>query len=229
MARIHTLYEEERARRENMLEEAAGIALTGDHWTSVNNNNYLRVTAHFIDKEWTLQSFALTVCETEERHYAEACADHFLEVANEWKIKEKLTTLGTDSARNMVAAARLLPFKHLPCAAHSLQRTVTVSLHDSGFECVLAKCCKIVGHFKHSPSNIQELKEQQVAQGLKPESLTQDVATRWNSTLEMMKRIRRNRSPLTTTRVQQKSKVAVLTEQEFGKLQRLEELSEPCR
>ncbi|KAJ4939393.1 hypothetical protein JOQ06_028842 [Pogonophryne albipinna] len=34
----------------------------------------------------------------------------------------------------MVAAARLLPFEHLPCMAHSLQRTVTVSLKDSGLE-----------------------------------------------------------------------------------------------
>ena len=43
-----------------MLEEAADIALTGDHCTSVNNDDYLGVTVHFIDKEWTLQSFALT-------------------------------------------------------------------------------------------------------------------------------------------------------------------------
>ena len=62
----------------------------------------------------------------------------------QWEIKDKLTTLGTDSARNMVAAARLLPFEHLPCMAHCLQRTVTVSLKDSGFESVLAKCRKIV-------------------------------------------------------------------------------------
>lgn len=155
VSRIHTLYEDERARRMNMLELAKGVALTGDHWTSVSNDNYLGVTAHFTDKEWHLQSFALTVSKTEERHYAEACANHFLGVAKEWKIEEKLTTLGTDSARNMVAAARLLPFEHVPCTAHSLQRTIAVSLHDSGFESVLAKCRKIVRHFKHSPSNAQ--------------------------------------------------------------------------
>ena len=42
-----------------MIEEAADIALTGDHWTSERNDNYLGITAHFIHKEWTLQSFAL--------------------------------------------------------------------------------------------------------------------------------------------------------------------------
>ncbi|XP_028425734.1 zinc finger BED domain-containing protein 1-like [Perca flavescens] len=212
-----------------MLEQAKNVALTGDHWTSVNNDNYLGVTAHFIDNEWNLQSFALTVSKTEERHYADACADHFLDVVKEWKIKEKLTTLGTDSARNMVAAARQLPFEHLPCMAHSLRRTVTVSLNDSGFHSVVAKCRKIVGHFKHSPSNAQELREQQVALGQMEESLVQDVPTRWNSTIEMVKRIQRNKSPLTTTLAQQNSNIATLTTQELAKLQMLEELLEPCR
>ncbi|KAL1265940.1 hypothetical protein QQF64_003967 [Cirrhinus molitorella] len=129
----------------------------------------------------------------------------------------------------MVAAARLLPSEHLPCTAHILQRTVTVSIHGSGFESVLAKCRKIVGHFKHSPSNAHELMEQQVACGQKQESLVQDVTTRWNSTLEMVKRIQRNKSPLTTTLAQQKSNVTMLTAQELAKLQKLEELLEPCR
>lgn len=104
-----------------MLEQAKDVALTGDHWTSVNNNNYLSVTAHFIDKDWILQSFELTVSKTEEQHYAETCAEHFMDAANEWEIKEKLTMLGIDSARNMVAAARLFQSEHLLCTAHSLQ------------------------------------------------------------------------------------------------------------
>lgn len=55
---------------------------------------------------------------TEEQNYAEACADHFLNVAKQWKNEEKLIILGTDSARNMVTAARLLPFEHQPYTAH---------------------------------------------------------------------------------------------------------------
>ena len=88
---------------------------------------------------------------------------------------------------------------------------------------------KVFWHFKHSPSNAQELNEQQLAHGHKQESLAQDVATRWNSILEMVKQIRRNKSPLTTTLVQQNGKVAMVTEQELAKLQKLEELLEPAR
>src|SRR4029434_6697644 len=44
------------------------------------------------------------------RHTAEDCAEEFIDVSNRWEISGKLTTLGTDSARIMLAAARLPPF-----------------------------------------------------------------------------------------------------------------------
>ena len=80
---------------------ATAIALTGNHWTSVSNHNYLGVTAHLA-----------------ERHYAEMSAEHFMDVAKQWNIEQKVTTLGTDRARNVIAAARHLPFEHMSCTAH---------------------------------------------------------------------------------------------------------------
>ena len=59
--RIHSLYDGERARKMQLLEQAASVALTGDNWTSVRNDNYLGVTAHFIDNVWKLRSFASEV------------------------------------------------------------------------------------------------------------------------------------------------------------------------
>ncbi|KAI4801625.1 hypothetical protein KUCAC02_019507 [Chaenocephalus aceratus] len=44
-----------------------------------------------------------------------------------------------------------------------------------------------------------------------------------------LQRMQRNKSPLTTTLAQQKSKVAMVTDPELAKLQKLEELLEPCR
>lgn len=61
-------------------------------------------------------------------------------------------TIGTDSAPNMIAAASL-PFEHVPCVVHIVQRIITVLCRDSRFDGVLDKCNKIVGHFKHSPAN----------------------------------------------------------------------------
>ena len=111
MSRIHSLYDGERARKIQLLEQAATVTLTGDHWTSVSNDNYLGVTAHLIDNVWKLRYFSLEVKKKKHsRHTAEDCAEEFIDVSNRWEISGKLTTLGTDSARIMLAAARLLPF-----------------------------------------------------------------------------------------------------------------------
>ena len=178
MKKVNHIYDDERRDKEELLAVSCHVALTGDHWTSVSNHNYLGVTAHLIDSEWKLKSFALTVRKTVTRHYADVCAEQFDAVTKEWQIEKKVTTIGTDSARNMVAAARQLPFEHVPCAAHILQRTITVSLEESSFDTALAKCRKIVGHFKHSPASTEELHQQQTALGQAREPLAQDVSTR---------------------------------------------------
>ncbi|XP_058626577.1 uncharacterized protein LOC131537288 [Onychostoma macrolepis] len=139
---------------------------------------------------------------TEERHFAEACKEQFLSVARKWDIEGKTTTIGTDSARNMVAAIRLTRYEHMNCVAHMVQRSVTVSLADSGFVNALAKARKVVGHFKHSPANAAELQAQQVSLGKKQEPLIQD---------------------------NQEHKLVLPIAAEWDKLQRLETLLEPCR
>lgn len=117
--------------------------------------------------------------------FAEACTSHFTEVAKEWKIMGKVAMMGTDSALNMIVAAVHPPFEHLPCAAHIIQRLIRVALHDKRFAGTLAICCKLLGHFRHNPAKIAELKSQQSSHGQAEELLVQDVPTLWNSMLEM--------------------------------------------
>ncbi|RXN29270.1 zinc finger BED domain-containing 1-like protein [Labeo rohita] len=227
MMKIHELYENEKEKRKEVLAQVNYIALTGDHWT-VSNNNYLGVTAHYISDTWELKSFALTILKTEERHFAEACKEQFLSVARKWDIEGKTTTIGTDSARNMVAAIRLTRYEQMNCVAHMLQRSVTVSLADSGFVNALVKARKVVCHFKHSPANAAELQAQQVSLGKKQEPLIQDVPTRWNSTLEMVKRLSSKEAVIAAVD-NQEHKLILPTAAEWDKLQRLETLLEPCR
>lgn len=229
MLKIQQLYDTEKKTKGDVLVGAEYIALTGDHWTSVSNHNYLGVTAHIIDCKWKLHSFALAMLKTDTRHYADACAQQFLSVAEAWGVQQKITTVGTDSARNMIAAARKLPYEHMPCVAHMLQRSITVFLADSGFCDTLAKCRKIVGHFKHSPANTEELHQQQNQLGQLTESLIQDVPTRWNSSLAMISRLLKNQEAIKATLSRQKHKLTMLTTSEWDKLQRLETILEPCR
>ena len=96
------------------------------------------VTPHFIDGDWKLKSFALGAMKTETRHFADKVAEQFLKVANDWGIANKMTTIDTDSTANMKAAMRALPYEHIACNAHILQRTITVCLDDNGVVSVLA-------------------------------------------------------------------------------------------
>ena len=48
------------------------VVLTGDHWTSVSNNNYFGVTAHTMNDDWKLKSFALSVPKTTPSHFGNA-------------------------------------------------------------------------------------------------------------------------------------------------------------
>ncbi|KAF0023375.1 hypothetical protein F2P81_024005 [Scophthalmus maximus] len=124
---------------------------------------------------------------------------------------------------------RQLPFENLPCTAHSLQRSVTVSLQNRAFDSALSKCRKVVEHLKHSPPNTAELQKQQVAHGLKTESLMQDEPTRWNSTLEKVKRVQRKKEPLREALALHKTNVIMPTNAELEELQKLQTLLEPCR
>src|SRR4029434_4459419 len=94
MTKIHELYEAEKKKKENDLAATKHVALTGGHWTSVSNDNCLGVTAHLITNEWKVKSFTLMCMTTEERHFEEACAEKFQNVASNWAIEDKTTTIG---------------------------------------------------------------------------------------------------------------------------------------
>jgi len=54
---------------------ASAIAITSDFWTSLGNESYCSVTAHWIDSEWLLQSVTLDCIGVTERHFAENVAE----------------------------------------------------------------------------------------------------------------------------------------------------------
>lgn len=71
-----------------------------------------------------------------------------------------------------------------------------------------------------------ELEQQQHQ---KKESLTQEVSTRWNSTLEMIKRVQRNAEPLKDALALHSTYVAMPTVTELEKMKKLEAALEQCR
>ena len=79
---------------------------------------------------------------------------------------------------------------HKGCFAHTLQLVIHDGILSQRYvQDILAKCRRIVGHFKHSQLAFSRLKDIQATLGIPHLRFKQDVVTRWNSTLYMLQSI----------------------------------------
>lgn len=172
------------------LDLASFVTLTMDFWSSFAVNSYLGVTCHCISSEWELKSYVLQTREVTDRHTGENIAHEIKSVVDEWSLHEKVVAATTDNGRNVVnAIVSHLQWQHVPCAAHTLQIAVRGGLQLQPVVEVLQRCRKLVGHFRHSYVAQNLLEEKQERLELPKHKLVQEVATRWNSTYEMLKRV----------------------------------------
>lgn len=82
-SKINNFYEEKKAKVVEVLRQINTVELTGDYSTSLSNHSYLGVIGHYFDIHWK-------VMKTGERHYADVCTEHFLQVAKQRNIELKL-------------------------------------------------------------------------------------------------------------------------------------------
>lgn len=188
---IPDLYSETRERVSKMLHEAEHVSLTTDMWSSSMNDDYLGVTAHFIDEDFTLNHVCLEVIPFPEvSHSATNIKDFLMKTLEEWDLSEKISAIVTDNGRNMVLATNMSPYLHIPCLAHSLQLVVKDGiLNNKNVTNLIGTCRRIVGHFKHSSNAYKILRKKQEIVKCPLHRLIQDEPTRWNSSLHMMARL----------------------------------------
>ena len=186
---LHDMNDDVKVHLQAELESVENVALTTDHWTSRAIDSYLGLTAHFITQDWELVAHVLTTKEVRERHTAVNVADDLQAVVDDWNLAPKVAGITTDNARNMVAALAQLPWIRVSCFAHTLQLAVKEGLKVPAVVEILARCRKIVGHFKHSCVASRALEAAQVRLGLHQHHLVQEVSTRWNSSYAMLSRI----------------------------------------
>lgn len=169
------------------------ISFTSDIWSSsVSPLSMLSLTAQFIDANFELQRVVLHSQEFSGSHTAETIAGAFKAMFLAWGIPQrKVHVILRDNARNMEKAMRDALYPSLPCMAHTLQLAVHEGiLAQRTIKDIIAMGRRIVGHFKHSQLSYSKLFAiQKVVNGpdQQPKRLHQDVPTRWNSTVAMLK------------------------------------------
>lgn len=94
----------------------------------MSTENYMSLTAHFIDNNWELHSILLHCFKFSERHTSENLKLEIIRILTEWEILEKVHTIVTDNAYNITNAIRLTEWNHLPCLAHTVNLIVQSAL-----------------------------------------------------------------------------------------------------
>lgn len=164
------------------------VALTTDGWTSCIGDPYITVTVHYVSSNFKMMARVLNTSYLPVSHTSANIADHLKSIASKWNIENKIVAVVTDNAANMKEAVRLCGWRNVNCFAHTLNLVVTDAIdRNPEFKLVLSSCRAVVTYFKQSPKANTKLKEMSVGNSIK--TLKQEVPTRWNSSLTMLRSI----------------------------------------
>ncbi|CAJ2644258.1 unnamed protein product [Trifolium pratense] len=192
------LYLEEKIKLKALFKsDCSRVAITTDCWTSVQNLNYLTVTAHFIDREWKYQKRIVSFT-TVPNHKGETVGKKLEEVLKEWGLRNVSTVTVDNASSNDVAVAYLkkriknmngLLFDgfgfHMRCCAHVLNLVVGDGLKD--LHPSVSSVRNAVRFVRSSPHRAAKFKECIEFAGIECKKLVcLDVSTRWNSTYLML-------------------------------------------
>ncbi|WCJ28874.1 Zinc finger BED domain-containing protein RICESLEEPER 2 [Euphorbia peplus] len=173
------------------------VCLTTDTWTSIQNLNYLCLTAHWIDSNWKLHKKILSFCPV-ANHKGLTLGKTIESCLLDWDI-DQIFTITVDNASSNDTAIRYLKnetrhwkgtilghdYIHVRCCAHILNLIVKDGLKD--LDDSIVRIRDVVRYVRLSPSRLQFFKR--CVEKCKIESkslLCLDVETRWNSTYKML-------------------------------------------
>jgi hypothetical protein len=184
------LYEAAKSKLHEELDSCKYVALTTDGWSSNVGDPYITVTVHYVTKNLKMMSRVLTTSHMPQAHTGENICKFLKETASVWRIENKIVAVVTDNAANVKEAVRLTGWKSILCFAHTLNLVVKDALKDNKeLETVLTQCRDLVAFFKRSPKAYSDLKRLAVDANLGVKTLKQEVPTRWNSTVIMLRSI----------------------------------------
>lgn len=196
---IPNLYERVENKVRTCLNAAKHISFTTDMWSTLTNEDFMSLTAHFISDNFEVVTLCLEVTPfCLPSHTAVNIAEFLQKTITHWNVDEKVHTFVRDNAVNLVKGLIHTGFQHIPCTAHTLQLVIKDSLlNQKPISDACAKARRIVGHFKHSIQATKLLKDFQEKNDLPTHRLIQDEPTRWDSTYLMLRRLVEQRRAIT--------------------------------
>ena len=185
--------------------------LTTDLWTAqYQQRSYISLTAHFVNSKFQLHSRCPQTREVPEDHDAQSLQEVLSKMLLDWNIDNKVLGATTDNGHNIVNAIGLLGLKHFPCFAHTLQPSINNGSKIVRVRNALARCKKIVKHFKKSTKKKCKLRQKQDMPQIPQHKPVQDCVTRWGSTLGMMERLIEQQAAIATVLVEGKTRYLML-------------------
>jgi hypothetical protein len=190
------LYEEEKLKLKKVL-SGKRVCITIDTWTSLQNLNYMVVTASFVDHDWKMHKKIIKF-DMISSHIGDDLGRLVESTMMEWGI-DSLFTITVDNATNNDAMIKFLKrrlkakpysvlgceFLHVRCAAHILNLVVTEGLKGLG-ACV-SNIRNAVKFVRSSPARMAKFKSCIELEKITcTEMVCLDVQTRWNSTYLML-------------------------------------------
>ncbi|KAG8657803.1 hypothetical protein MANES_03G090444v8 [Manihot esculenta] len=195
----YDLYLEERKKLKSYFQNSSQrICITTDTWTSLQRINYMCITAHYIDDNWTLHKKILNFCPIGSHKGDDIGMDVESCLLN-WGIKRVFTVTVDNASSNDVAVTYLkkkingwgfgilnCKYLHMRCIAHIINLVVVDGLKEN-IEAV-KRVREAVRYVRQSPARLQKFKSCCEMEGIQSKChLSLDVSTRWNSTYLMLR------------------------------------------
>jgi hypothetical protein len=102
------MYDDYSIRVRSLFDNVRNVSLTLDGWTSPYGDDFLAVTAHWIDETWTMRESTIGFEPLHGPHTAENVLETLVTIINGFSLGRKILTITTDNAANMIRMLRLL-------------------------------------------------------------------------------------------------------------------------
>ena len=211
------------------LAEAQYFATTTDMWTSPATTPYMSFSVHFIDKEWSLESFCLDTIPVYEDHTGLNIAGTFRDILANWELlPDKLIASTTDNKPNYISAfTNHLGWLRISCFGHNLDLAIERAFQIDKVQQSIRKCRSLVEAFSRSWQMSSDLRLKQQQLGLPEQSLVADTAERWISTYDMVTRAAGQHQALSALFLEDANSFNVPSDTEFSHLKIVAEVLKP--